>query len=314
LFADPPAGEPMLGRYRLRKQLGSGASGVVFAAFDPKLRRRVALKLLSASCQSHAMREARAMASISHPNVLPIYDAGTTTDAAYLTMELIDGTTLREWASLPRSPAEIVRVLLAAGRGLAAAHTSGVVHRDFKPANVLIDKRGNVKVADFGLAARSPRMLAEDGEPTVTPQRTVVRKPDSRASGGSPVGTGARLGTEPYMSPEEELGLSVDARSDQFSFCATLYELLAGERLFPSGTAAAAATGFVDARLHRLGRRGVSRSLRRILARGLALDPGARYPSMEPLLADLERAAVPRVGGLARRVGLGALLACAILL
>jgi serine/threonine protein kinase len=221
----------------------------------------------------HALREARAMASISHPNVLPIYDAGATSEAAYLAMELIEGTTLREWARAPRTTEEVVWTLIQAGRGLAAAHAAGVLHRDFKPANVLIDQSGAVKVADFGLAAHAPR----------------------RGFDATDSVTGARMGTEPYMSPEEEQGRPIDARSDQFSFCATLYEILARERLFPRGTAAGAPSGFVAERLGRLGRMGVGRRVRRVLARGLALEPDCRYPSMDALLADLERALTSRL-------------------
>jgi serine/threonine protein kinase len=264
---------PSFGRYRLRRQLGAGASGVVFDAFDVQLRRGVALKLLSPSCEVHALREARAMASISHPNVLPIYDAGATSEAAYLAMELIEGSTLREWAKTPRTTEEVVWTLIQAGRGLAAAHAAGVLHRDFKPANVLIDRKGAVKVADFGLAAHAAR----------------------RGFDATDSVTGARMGTEPYMSPEEEQGRPIDARSDQFSFCATVYELLAGERLFRRGTAAGAPAGFVAERLRRLGRKGVGRRVRRVLARGLAFEPDRRYPTMDLLLADLERALSPRL-------------------
>jgi eukaryotic-like serine/threonine-protein kinase len=278
-FARPPAEsvptvrgtvrDPSLGdRYRILKQLGAGASSVVFAAFDLQLRRGIALKLLCPGYGVEAIREARAMASVSHPNVLQVYDAGTLHDAAYLTMELIRGSTLSEWARIPRSAKEIAAAMVQAGRGLAAAHAAGIVHRDFKPANVLIDRRGEVKVADFGLAARARRAAADSMR-------------DRRAAM-----TGARMGTEPYMSPETALGRNADARSDQFSFCATLYELLAGARLFTNGTAADIPAAFVEDRIRDLRRRGVSRRLCRILARGLAYDPDARYPSMNALVAD----------------------------
>src|SRR5262245_58644789 len=159
----------------MHERLGAGASGVVFAAFDNQLRRRVALKLLCAAYKHNALREARAMASVSHPNVLPIYDAGTTGETTFLTMELVEGTTLREWARAPRSAPEVLRVMIDAGRGLAAAHAAGVLHRDFKPANVLVDGKGAAKVADFGLASCAPR-----------------------APHGARGLTGARLGTGPY--------------------------------------------------------------------------------------------------------------------
>jgi eukaryotic-like serine/threonine-protein kinase len=278
-FARPPAEsvptvrgtvrDPSLGdRYRILKQLGAGASSVVFAAFDLQLRRGIALKLLCPGYGVEAIREARAMASVSHPNVLQVYDAGTIHEAAYLTMELIRGSTLLEWARIPRSAKEIAAAMVQAGRGLAAAHAAGIVHRDFKPANVLIDRNGQVKVADFGLASRTPRRGAD----AMSDRRAAM--------------TGARMGTEPYMSPETALGRAADHRSDQFSFCATLYELLAGERLFDTGTVADVPAAVVDEKLRNLRRRGISRRLCRILTRGLAYDPEARYPSMSALVAD----------------------------
>jgi eukaryotic-like serine/threonine-protein kinase len=244
------------------EQLGAGASSIVFSAFDRNLHREVALKLLCPGFVLEGLREARAMASVSHPNVVRVYDAGTIADTAYLTMELVRGATLCEWAqNRRRSTSEIVGAMLAAGRGLAAAHQAGIMHRDFKPANVLIDMRGAVKVADFGLA-----------------------KPEARRGV-----TGTRTGTEAYMSPEEARGFAVDARSDQFSFCTTLYELLARERLFAHGTAADAREEDVAHRLHAL-RATTGDRLWRVLARGLAFDPDARYRDMDQLLADLERA------------------------
>jgi eukaryotic-like serine/threonine-protein kinase len=255
------ASEPALdGRYQVLRQLGAGANSIVFVALDRHLGRPVALKLL---CPGHALRglrEARALAAVSHPNVVKVFSAGRLCDATYLVMELVRGTTLREWAASPHSQAEIVSVMIEAGRGLAAAHAAGIVHRDFKPANVLVDHFGAVKVADFGLARRAP---------------------ENTEDGGS--------GTAPYMSPEQAVGDAVDARSDQFSFCATLYELLAGELLFPSGTAADAPAGTIERRLGQL-RRSIDHQLWRVLARGLAPDPDARYPTMDRLLADLEGA------------------------
>jgi eukaryotic-like serine/threonine-protein kinase len=248
------------GRYQVLKQLGAGASSIVFAAFDRQLRRGIALKLLAPGSVLQGLREAKAMASVSHPNVVKVYETGTICDAAYLSMELVRGTTLREWAKTPRSASEIVWAMSQAGRGLAAAHAAGILHRDFKPANVLIDHRGVVKVADFGLAGAARRET-----------------------------TGTRTGTEPYMSPEEAQGGAVDARSDQFSFCAALYELLAGQPLFPSGTAADMPECGVELLLRRL-RFVIGDRLWRVLARGLAYDPDARYLSMDQLLGDLERA------------------------
>ncbi len=273
------AREPLLaGRYQILKQLGAGASSIVFAAFDRHLRRGIALKLLCPGYGLEALREARAMGLVSHPNVLKVYDAGTIRQAAFLTMELIRGTTLREWAKTPRSARDVVWAMTYAGRGLAAAHYAGVVHRDFKPANVLVDRRGAVKVGDFGIAARAKGEGDGDGLgrerlPTI----------------------GGPMGTEPYMAPEVAHGIAADARSDQFSFCASLFELLAGEHLFPTGTAASYAPETVPLRLRQIKRRGVGRALLRVMARGLSYDPGARYPTMGHLLSDLEGTLHPRL-------------------
>ncbi|HTE52010.1 MAG TPA: serine/threonine-protein kinase [Kofleriaceae bacterium] len=267
-------GEPSLGlgdRYRILKQLGAGASSVVFAAFDRELRRGVALKLLCPGYGFEALLEARAMGSVTHPNVVAIYDVGMVRDAAYLAMELVRGVTLFEWAQTPRTLKEVLAVMTQAGRGLAAAHAAGIIHRDFKPANVLVGHNHTAKVADFGLAGRAPRRI--DSVDSIRDRR-------APASAG-------RTGTEAYMSPEAALGHPVDPRSDQFSFAVTLHELIAGQRLFPTGTAADAPAGYIEHHLDLLRKRGASRRLHRLLTRGLALHPDGRYPSMTQLLADL---------------------------
>src|SRR5688572_20133598 len=150
-----------VGRYRIVDTLGSGGMGVVYRAYDPQLSRQVALKLLhqfrlrlpdAAELQGRLLREAQALAKLSHPNVVAAYDVGTLEGAVFIAMELIEGVSLREWMREPRSRAELVRVLVGAGRGLAAAHAAGVVHRDFKPANVMVSPDGRPRVVDFGLA------------------------------------------------------------------------------------------------------------------------------------------------------------------
>jgi len=249
---------------------------VVFAAFDRQRRLSIALKLLCPGYGFGAFREARAMSAVSHPNVVAVYDAGMIHDVAYLTMELVRGTTLVEWTANPQTPDDVVWAMTHAGRGLAAAHAAGIIHRDFKPANVLIGRRGAIKVADFGLAAWAPPRGVEGS----SSRRDRTTAPS------------ALVGTEPYMAPESAAGQAASARSDQFSFCATLYELLAGRQLFPSGTAIDAPPGTVEhglEYLHHTGRAG--HALLCVLARGLAFDPDMRYPTMDHLLADLARAA-----------------------
>jgi hypothetical protein len=278
-----------VGRYILLEPLGEGGMGVVYAAQDPELGRRVALKLLrpemavgegSASefdGRSRLVREAHAMAKLSHPNVVAIYDSGMFEDQVFLAMELVEGLTLRAWlAAAPRSWREILDVFLRAGRGLHAAHAAGLVHRDFKPDNVLIGSNGDVKVTDFGLArAAEPR--SAQGAPRAESQDASI--------GLDPLSTpltraGAVSGTPAYMSPEQMLGGGTDARTDEFSFCVALYRSLYGELPFvgkldpygqneikppPKGTA-------------------VPAWVRRPLLRGLAIRPEERYPDLHELL------------------------------
>jgi eukaryotic-like serine/threonine-protein kinase len=245
----------VLGRYFILDRLGSGGMGIVYAAYDPELDRKVAIKLLrpgraGAEAGARLLREAQAMARLSHPNVLAVHDVGTFGDQVFVAMELVDGADLRQWlAASPRSEREVLDVFLKAGRGLAAAHAAGLVHLDFKPANVLVGRDGRVRVADFGLAQ------AEGGE----------------ESGGA--------GTRGYMAPEQLTSQPVDARTDQFSFCVSLYEALYGARPF--------APDSFEVEDSPPGSR-VPIRLRRLLLRGLAPDPAGRFASMDDLLAALE--------------------------
>jgi serine/threonine-protein kinase len=197
-----PAGT-RVGRYAIERLIGVGGLGVVYAANDPELGRQVALKLLkSASDQERLVREARALARVSHPNVVAVHDVGRWQDRVFIAMELVRGRDLRGWLRERRRRwPEVVDVFLAAGRGLASAHAAGLVHRDFKPENVLISTEGRVAVSDFGLA------------------RGLDEAPD-----------GTVAGTLAYMAPEQAAGELADARSDQFALCASLFEALHGAR------------------------------------------------------------------------------------
>jgi serine/threonine protein kinase len=262
-----PEGTP-LGPYVLREVLGMGGMGVVYAAEDPRLGRRVALKLLrplraDVQGESHArlLREAQAMARLSHPNVLPVFELGTANGRDFLAMEWVEGTTLAGWLRTRERPwREVLDLFLAAGAGLAAAHRAGLVHRDFKPANVLVGADGRPRVTDFGLARQGA------APPAHVP-------PGNTAEDATLTGTVA--GTPAYMSPEQRAGRSVDARSDQYSFCVALHEALHGER--PSGARALTATH---------GRR-IPKHLRAAMTRGLSAEPEARFPTMDALLAAL---------------------------
>jgi tetratricopeptide (TPR) repeat protein/predicted Ser/Thr protein kinase len=288
-----------LGRYRVGELLGGGTMGVVFAATDPALDRKVALKLVrpdpasdSTAARQRLLREAQAMARLAHPNVVIVYEVGTAFDHVFVAMEHIDGCNLADWLKQRgRTRREIVDAFAAAGRGLAAAHEAGIVHRDFKPANVLVSADGRVRVADFGLATTP----VAPTESTAANQEAAV-----------PIGitaTGALLGTPAYMSPEQHEARTADARADQFSFCAALYEALYGQLPF-EGEGYLAYAHNVIAGLLRPAPRGsqVPGRLRSILLRGLSTEPDRRYPSMRALLADLDRA----MSATRRRIALAA--------
>ncbi len=279
-----------IGPYVIERLVGAGAMGIVYAARDPRLDRIVALKLIrselgSADLPERLRRESKALAKLSHPNVTVIYELGTFDDMVYVAMEYVAGTTLRGWLETKRSVHEITQTFLAAGRGLAAAHAAGLVHRDFKPDNVLLGA-GTVKVSDFGLV----RAIGEAPE---------VAGPASRASDLSLTHTGMIIGTPAYMAPEQLDNRAVAAHSDQFAFCVALYEALCGERPFRGATLdelrVAIRAGKIDTAK-------LPARMRRPIARGLAVDPAARFPTMPALLdalAPRRRWAAPVVAGAA---------------
>jgi len=263
-----PSARPLLARgaqvsrYVILHLLGQGGMGVVYAGYDPELDRKVALKLLrpdrarGEAARLRLLGEAQAIARLSHPNVVAVFDAGSFGDQVFLAMELVPGRTLREWLDAgSRSWREVAALFLGAGRGLAAAHAAGLVHRDFKPENVLLGDDGRVRVVDFGLARPAGIEAAEDDP-------------------------GVIRGTPAYMAPEQLCGGPADARSDQYGFCVALWEALYGVR--PGAAAGSAAGG------QRASRR-VPPWLRQALERGLSTDPADRHSSMDALLAVLGR-------------------------
>jgi hypothetical protein len=269
-----------LGAYEIIAFIGAGGMGAVYRARDTRLGREVAIKVLPGArltterprddadidslAETHVvseviadaqlLNEAQALARLSHPNVVTVYDVGRVRQGAFIAMELVEGSNLRRWLrARRRSWREIRRVLVDAGRGLAAAHSAGLVHRDLKPENILIGTDDRVRVADFGLALSI-----------------------SKDSGSSePPRSGVMLGTPGYMAPEQMLGLATDPRTDQFAFCVTALEALYGEG--PRGADAAPCCTEAPARL------------RPILERGLRRDPAQRYASLRALLVELER-------------------------
>ncbi|MHB8878701.1 MAG: protein kinase domain-containing protein, partial [Myxococcaceae bacterium] len=227
-----------IGRYIVIEVLGIGGMGVVYAAYDPQLDRKVALKLLRPDVEPaggaeesrlRLIREARAAARLSHPNVVAVHEVGTVDDQVYVAMEYVDGGTLTSWVAERLRPwREIVEVFVRAGRGLATAHAAGLVHRDFKLENVLIGKDGRVRVTDFGLA----RLEGESAPAVAVGVSPALFEPGLTRSG-------MVMGTPAYMAPEQLRGGKADARSDQFSFCVALYMALYGQRPFEGNTPAA---------------------------------------------------------------------------
>jgi tetratricopeptide (TPR) repeat protein len=300
-----------LGRYVILGVLGRGGMGIVYSAYDPDLDRKLAIKLLVPSGgdprertgSSRLAREAQAMARLAHPNVVAVHDVGTHLGAVFIAMEFIEGQTLSAWLGSQRERGadwrEVLRVFVSAGRGLAAAHAAGIVHRDFKPENVMVASNGRVAVLDFGLARPASASETED------------RPASSSSSLELPLGrltvTGAVMGTPAYMSPEQFQGSEVDARSDQFSFCVSLYLGLFGERPF-SGTTVMELTHSVLTEPIREPPRGsgVPAWVRRALWRGMARDPSDRFSSMTELLEALGRDPTARRKRIAAAVlGLG---------
>ena len=321
----------LIGRFQVVGLVGKGAMGEVYAAYDPQLDRHVAIKLLragrsidSVEGRARMMREAQAIARVSHPNVVVVFDAGTYQGRIFIAMEFVEGHTLGYWMhAQPRTWPEVLEVFTAAGRGLAAAHERELVHRDFKPDNVMIGADGQVRVMDFGLVQlagdrdRGGAQVADDDpgapaeeharparpdddlmstRPTTrppvrsTPARGVARRPGPDRNNFSLTRLGSSMGTPAYMSPEQFLGEPTDAATDQFSFCIALHEALYGERPF-SGRDYDDLGHNVAAGFMRSPPKGtkIPPWIREILLRGLKVNPSERWPSMNDLLAQLEQ-------------------------
>ena len=285
-----------LGRFEVTGSAGAGRMGRVYVAHDPELKRKVAIKVIAADedddrsqeREARLVREARAIARLSHPNVIAVHEVGHHGDELFVVMEYIEGETLRRWIRQPRPWRDVVRVMIGAGRGLAAAHRAGLVHRDFKPDNVMIRDDGRVVVLDFGLAR------AADLAGITSPRQAAI---DAASSGE----VGPILGTPAYMAPELLGGATADAQSDQFAYCVALFEALHGARPFSGANMVQLA-----ARLEAgpgTGGRTIPDWLDQLVRRGLRLRPEDRHHSMDTLLAELgKRRTSPRTVAL---VGLG---------
>ena len=305
----PSAGPgQQLGRYRTLRVLGQGGAGVVYTAYDQLLDRVVALKTVRTDRSTSTdvgrfIREAKALARLSHPNVVAIHDVSIAGGQVFLAMELVRGRTLRQHLTETREAnhARVVALFIAAGHGLAAAHRAGLIHRDFKPDNVMVGEDGRVCVLDFGLVRDA------QAEPTRGPDAHGAFAVDLTATGGV-------LGTPPYMAPEQHRCGEADARSDVFSFCASLYEALYGERPFVADSYEALRAAMQAGAVRPPAQARVPTWLREVVLRGLRADPGARWPAMEPLLAALAADPAARRRRWLRRTGLGAAIATLTLL
>ncbi len=270
-----------VGRFVLLEKIGSGGMGVVYSAFDPELQRRVALKLLhndgrGESGSASLLQEARALASLQHPNIAAIYEVGTVDDSIFLAMEYVDGVTVQSWATTGRSTTEIIDAFGQVAAGLAYAHDQGLVHRDVKPANLLIETGGRTVVLDFGLAKVSEDDADEQPEFVDTESATQAEK------------TYAMVGTPAYMAPEQLRGERATAASDQFSFCVSLYEALAGKRPYRATSPLALHAEILDEDFDALPPRTPS-WLGSLIARGLRAEPAERWPSLRALAEELGR-------------------------
>ncbi len=271
-------------RYLVLGRLGRGGMGEVLRAYDPSLKRELAVKVVRVAgvaadeARARLLREAQALARLTHPNVITVHDVGTRGDEVFVAMELVEGATLRRWLDERPTPEQVLTTFLAAGEGLAAAHDVGLVHRDFKPENVMVGADGRVRVLDFGLArdASAAELAGEAGAgPEVIVSSTLTA-------------TGAWMGTPRYMAPEQWRREPADARSDQFSFCVALYEALYHAPPFAGATVEEAVQQALAGRLAPVPADawGGDRLLQ-IIARGLAAAPAARHPSMRALLGAL---------------------------
>lgn len=277
------AGPPTIEHFIILSRLGQGGMGVVYAAYDERLDRKVAIKLMqpgreSPQARQRMLKEARAMAKLSHPNIVTVHEVGEVDGQIFIAMEHVRGVDLNAWLLAESRPyAEVLAVFRRAGEGLCAAHEAGIIHRDFKPHNVMVGDDGSVKVLDFGLAreedTRGEELPTADGR-------------SASCRGAGLTATGAVMGTPAYIAPEIHQGESATARSDQFAFCVALHFGLFGVYPFAGGTSAAVIGAIIRAeRRDPPEGSAVPSWLQRAVFRGLAHDPTDRFESMEALLA-----------------------------
>ncbi|MBL8943103.1 MAG: serine/threonine protein kinase, partial [Myxococcales bacterium] len=277
--------EPVrIGRFPILGRLGQGGMGTVFSAFDAELDRKIAVKVMlpdhaaeGSQGRERTRREAQAMARLSHPNIVAVHEVGEADQQVFIAMEFVRGVSLDVWlAQRSRTTREVLDVFRQAGRGLAAAHEAGLVHRDFKPSNVMVGDDGQIKILDFGLARASDDALAptEEGGGAL-----------GKLGDGSLTRPGTIMGTPAFMAPEQHRGRPATALSDQFSFCVALYTALYGAHPFGATSLPAMITAVCDGTLASPPKQSVVPAwLRRVVVRGLSRAPEDRFASMGALL------------------------------
>ncbi|MBA3549201.1 MAG: serine/threonine protein kinase, partial [Nannocystis sp.] len=285
-----------IGRYTILDRLGEGGMGVVYTAYDDKLDRKIAVKVMRSESEredsvgkARLLREAQAMARLAHPNIVIVHEVGEVDRQVFVAMEFIRGHSLDRWLADPHPWREILDVFLQAGRGLEAAHRAGLVHRDFKPQNVLVGSNsgstGAVKVLDFGLARSVGPGEVDASEALVPTATAAINLLDAHLTR-----TGALMGTPAYMAPEQHHGLPADARSDQFAFAVAFFEGLHHQHPFDCSTLATLLVDVASGKVREpAGANKVPAWLRRAIQRGMAVDAADRYPSMSAMLAELGR-------------------------
>ena len=301
-----------VGRYRVEAELGRGGMGVVYRAHDPELDRTVAIKVVhqrrhaSLRARERLLREARTLAQLSHPNVVEVFEVGEHAGQVFIAMEFVAGRSLRAWLfQTSPSPHEIIEAFVQAGRGLAAAHAAGLVHRDFKPDNAIRSegRDARVRVLDFGLARAA--------DPTTSTEIGSSENMSAISTDEKLTETGVMLGTPAYMAPEQFRGNTDDPRSDQFSFCAALHEALFGTRPIAGKTMLELSANANAGRIEVRSGNAVPRRVVAALRRGLARAPADRFPTMLALLDAIEHGKSRR-GPAIVLLGIGSLAAAGI--
>lgn len=304
-----PSAGCRVGRYVIEQRIGEGGMGVVFRAFDPEIGRSIALKFararhgaIDAKVWSRLRREAQALGRIRHPGVVALYEMGHDSQGAYLALELVSGVHLRRWLhQKPRSVDQIVTVIERAALALGAVHRAGLLHRDIKPTNILIDNNDRVVLVDFGLALGFSEL-----DSTSSHQASIENTCRTRMTRTNMV-----VGTTNYMSPEQLLGRELDVRSDLFSLAVTAYEALVGERPYPATTPYALAVSFDAGERPVVPRGMLPRAVERALLDALEIDPALRTATAEDFAAAL-RPRRPAALGLLAAVAAGALIGAGV--